>query len=193
MVKKQNKIIQLPTEKLSITELKGLSSDARDAYVERYLLKLLELNKESGLTQREIHMELNHLSAPTLYKHLEGLIAKRQIYKVRTGMSVNYFPNHRPLHPLVNKNIQVDENKKFRFQLVEIESDLSLYLQEIERDFLGREEIKGGVLIPLRGIKSISEYLSQLSQERPMLIEEFKKTKMEELNKKLYGGDKHEF
>ena len=189
MIKTETKIIQVPREELSTEELKGLTRTAKDSYIERFILKILELNKETGLSSRELYSKMNYLSMPTLHKFLEGLIAKRQIYKVRSGISVHYFPNHRPLHPLINKTIKVDDSKKYKFQLVEIESDLDVYLQEIERDFIGREEVKGGILIPLRGLKVITEYLTHLGEERPKLIEEFKKIKLDELDKKLNGGE----
>lgn len=196
MVKTETKIIQVPREELSIEELRGLSRTAKDSYIERFILKILELNKETGLSSRDLHSKMNYLSMPTLHKYLEGLIAKRQIYKVRTGTSVNYFPNHRPLHPLVNKTIKVDDTKKYKFQLVEIENDLNVYLQEIERDFIGREDVKGGILIPLRGLKVITEYLAHLGEERPKLIEELRKfteiRKKQNLNRLLPLAEKQE-
>ncbi|TAL51537.1 MAG: hypothetical protein EPN86_06465 [Nanoarchaeota archaeon] len=181
------KPITKPKEELSREELEHLPRKDKDAYLERYILKLLELNKEQGLNFSEVRQAVPYTSTPTLARYLETLAATRQIYKVRRGKNVEYYPNNRPLHPLINKTIS-SGNKKFKFQILEYDDGLQTYIQEINRDFLGREEVSGGILIPLNSVPIIAEYLLFLNKEKPKIIEEFRAEGIKKINRKIGGG-----
>lgn len=179
-----------PKDELEIDEIKNLSKKDRDLYIQRYILKVIELNKEKGLTFNELYRNISFISKPTLIKFLDTFIAKRQVYKVKKEKYTEYYPNNRPIHPLINRTLNFD-NKKYKFQLIDNPDGLYLYLQEIQKDPLGIEEIVGGIMIPFLAIDKIDVILKEVSIERPRLIEELKEIKMKEFDKKM-GGNKHE-
>lgn len=178
-----------PKMELTENEMLSLSREDKDLYIQRYLLNLLENNK--GITFNSISRAVHFVSKPTLLKHLNTLMAQRQIYKVKKGNTVEYSPNHRPLHPLISKIISL-QKKKYRFQLVEYDDGLQLYIQEINKNPYGKEEIAGGILIPFNNISPINNFLTQIEKEKFKIIEDFKQQKIKEIELK-YEDIENEF
>ena len=172
---------------LSSEEYSQLSRQNKAKYNENYLLTLLDLNKEYGLTLTESSKMIKHVSKPTVLKFLERLIAKRQIYKVRRDKLIIYKPNNRPIHPLYNKTVTYGNDKKYLFQVIDNPDGLYLFIQEAIRDFFGMEEIIGGIMIPLEQIERIERIFSEVSKNKFKLIEELKQQKTIEINRE-YGG-----
>src|SRR3989344_1495452 len=147
-------MIVKPLSELNEKEVFSLSRADRELYIERYILGLLEANKESGLTLNQIDRIITFVSKPTLSKYLNTLLAKRQIYKVQRSNTTEYYPNHRPLHPLINKVLNFDR-KRYKFQMVSYEDGLYLHIQEINKNPYGKEEIAGGILISLNDLGKV--------------------------------------
>lgn len=177
-----------PSSELSEKELFSLSRVDRELYIERYVLSLLEANKETGLTLNQFDRIITFVSKPTLSKYLNTLLAKRQIYKVQRSNTVEYYPNHRPLHPLINKILNFDR-KRYKFQIISYEDGLYLYIQEINKNLYGKEEIAGGILVALNDLGKVNDYLKYIETEKIKIIEDFKEQKINEFENKINGGD----
>lgn len=172
------------SDQLRLEEYEKLSKDSKRRYNENYFLSLLEKNEERGLTLNEAEKITAHLSKPTVLKILEKLIAKRQIFKVQRGNLIIYYPNHRPLHPLLNKKLRLGD-KNYSFQLIDNPEGLSLFIQEINRDILGIEEISGGIMIPFNAVDKIINELEHIKKKEVELIEDLKKQKINEVHNSL--------
>ncbi|MFH1801510.1 MAG: hypothetical protein ABH804_01615 [archaeon] len=192
LLKPLRKMVVKPKTELNEKEIFSLSRDDRELYIQRYILSLLESNKTSGLTLNTLNRLVTFVSKPTLLKHLNTLMAKRQIYKVKRGNAVEYYPNHRPLHPLISKIITL-QKKKYKFQLIEYEDGLQLYIQEINRNVYGKEEVAGGILIPFTDLNQITTYLQKIEKEKLKIIENFKQQKIKEIESKIDGEEYNEY
>ncbi len=177
-----------PLSELSEKELFSLSRADRELYLERYILSLLEKNKERGLTLNQLNRMVTFVSKPTLSKYLNTLLAKRQIYKVQRSNTTEYYPNNRPLHPLINKTLNFD-TKRYKFQIVSYEDGLYLHIQEINKNPYGKEEIAGGILIPLNDLEKINDYLNYVGKEKVKIIENFREQKIKEFDEKINLGE----
>ena len=169
---------------LMLEEYERLSKDNRTNYNETFFLSLLAKNKEQGLTLQEATECASHLSKPTVLKFLERLLAKRQIFRVHRDKLIIYYPNNRPLHPLFNESINLGD-KKYGIQLIDNLEGLSLFVQEIHRDLIGIETVSGGIMIPFNSIDKIMDTFNKIRSQRFKLVEEFKKQKLAEIDKKL--------
>lgn len=169
---------------LALEEYDKLSKENKIRYNENYILVLLEKNKKRGLTLKEADKIILHVSKPTILKFLERLVAKRQIFKVRRDKLIIYYPNNRPLHPLLNKRISLD-GRDYNIQLIDNPEGLSLFVQEINRDLLGIEEITGGIMIPFNSINKMVNVLDEIKDQQFKLIEDLKKQKLQEINNSL--------
>lgn len=178
------KTIEKIRNQLTFKEYGKLSKENKIRYNENYILFLLEKNKKRGLTLKEANKTIPHLSKPTVLKFLERLIAKRQIFKVHRDKLIIYYPNHRPLHPLLNKRVRLN-SKDYNLQLIDNPEGLLLFIQEINRDILGIEEILGGIMIPFTSINKIINILEEIKDNQFKLIEDFKKQKLEEIDESL--------
>lgn len=141
--------------KLSLEEIKMLPTDDRSRYFERYLFELIKTQERAGITQKELE-GLTGLSGNTLSKYLELLFSKRNVYRVKKGNNVTYFPNGR-VHTFINKDVTVYDKSgiehRYKAYAVDNPDGKFLYLQEREVDRrTGIENVIGGVLIPETGI-----------------------------------------
>jgi len=178
------KIITKIRNELAPEEYEKLSKGNKVRYNENYIISLLEKNKEGGFTLQEADRIIHHLSKPTILKFLERLIAKRQIFKIQRDKLIIYHPNHRPIHPLLNKKISLGD-KNYNIQLIDNPEGLSLFIQEINRDILGIEEITGGIMIPFVSVDKIVNVLNDIKNQQFKLIEDFKKQKLQEIDSSL--------
>jgi len=169
---------------LSQEEYSQLSKENKIRYNENYMLVLLEKNKERGLTLKEASKIIPHLSKPTILKFFERLIAKRQIFKVHRDKLIIYYPNNRPLHPLLNKRISLSD-KEYNMQLINNPEGLSLFIQEINKDILGISEVVGGIMVPFSSISKMVNVLEGIKENQFNLIENFKKQKLREIDDSL--------
>lgn len=131
-------------ELLDEDEYRSLSPDEKERYVFETLNKLLHINPE-GITKSNI-IDATNFGRKTIDKHLEKLVALNEGYVRRMGGTDVYYPNGRLLHSSINEKREIN-GKTFQAQHLENISGESIYLQELEQDKFGTEEVKGGLLI----------------------------------------------
>ena len=141
-------------------EYKSLSPTEKEKYVFETLNKLLHANPE-GITRSDI-LEATNFGRKTIDKHLEKLVALNEGYVRRMGGTDVYYPNGRLLHSSINEKREID-GKTFQAQHLENISGESIYLQELETDKFGSEEVKGGLLIPKTKFPQFVEWLNELT------------------------------
>lgn len=173
---------------LTPKEYMQLSKQNKARYNENYISAFLDLNKEQGLTLTECSKVIKHLSKPTILKYMERLIAKRQIYKVERDKLVIYYPNNRPLHPLYNKTIILENGKKYIIQVLDGPDGLAAFVQEATKDLFGMEETVGGIMIPLCHIEKIQSVLLDISSKRMKLVDDLKRQTNMQVEQK-YGTE----
>ncbi len=163
--------------KLSLEEIKLLPTEERSRYYERYIFELVKTHERVGMTQKEIE-GLTGIAGNTVSKYLEVLFSKRNVYRVKRGNNVTYFPNGKMLHPLVDRDVVVydreGEEHRYRAYAVDNPDGKFLYLQEKEIDRRsGMENIVGGILIPQEGIAKFKALFVEFdSAFKELILEE---------------------
>lgn len=151
-----------PKDRLSPDEIKDIPITERGKYIEAYLSTLIHANKERGLTPTEIE-NLTGFPKNTLLKYLELLFSKGEIYRVKRGKAVIYYPNGRIFHPLRETDMVFD-NKKYRISLVENPDGKQVYLQEKDIDENGFEDVVRGIMLPYEHLDAIISKLTEVKR-----------------------------
>ena len=140
-----------------------LSPKEREQYVISTIKEILKLNKNKGVTIKQIE-ENTYFHRNTIAYHLERLVATGEAYKPNTRNSF-YFPNGNLADPILQEDI-ILENKIYSVYLMSNQLGKFIYLQEKEISIDGAIEIKGGIMIPFDerkkffdGIKEIEKLL----------------------------------
>lgn len=140
-------------------EYKSLSPEDKERYVFETLNEILHSNPE-GLTKSDI-LEVTPFGRKTVDKHLEKIVALNEGYVRRMGGTDVYYPNGTLLHSSINEKREID-GKTFQAQHLENISGESVYLQEVEQDQFGTDEVKGGLLIPKEEFPQFVRWLNEL-------------------------------
>ena len=140
-------------------EYKSLSPDAKEKYVFETLNELLHENPE-GITRSDIQ-DVTPFSRKTIDKHLEKLVALNEGYARRMGGTDVYYPNGKLLHSSVDEKRQVN-GKTFQVSHLENIAGESIYLQEVEEDKFGGDEVKGGLLVPKDEFSAFVSWLTEV-------------------------------
>jgi hypothetical protein len=149
-----------PKDRLTPQDIKDIPLTERGKYVEAYLSTLIHANKERGLAPTEIE-NLTGFPKNTLYKYLELLFSKGEIYRVKRGRAIIFYPNGRIFHPLHERDMVFD-NKKYRISLIENPDGRHVYLQEKDIDENGFEDVVRGIMLPYEHLDKIITKLTQL-------------------------------
>ena len=130
-------------------------------YIKKYIREYPD-----GVAAPLIAKELG-LSQTTVNKHLDYLVATRQIYKKEySPRSVIYFPNGRLSHPYHEMNIDLP-GQRFRISLIENLRGEFFYLQEIKNTPTSGENVIGGIIVRKENIEPfIDGVFKLLERER---------------------------
>lgn len=139
-------------------EYRSLSPDAKEKYVFETLNELLHENPE-GITRSDIR-DVTPFGRKTIDKHLERLVALNEGYVRRMGGTDVYYPNGKLLHG--SEESQQIDGKTFKVKRLENISGESVYIQEVEEDKFGGEEVQGGLLIPKDNFGAFVSWLDEL-------------------------------
>ena len=134
--------IELETTEESFRKLSpATKADMLIGYIKKHIRE-----HPDGIVAPIIARDLK-LSQTTVNKHLDYLVATRQIYKKEySPRNVIYFPNGRLSHPYFEMNIDVP-GQRFRISLIENQRGKFLYLQEIQNTPSSGENVTGGIII----------------------------------------------
>lgn len=141
-------------------EYQSLSPDEKESYVFETMNNLLHANPE-GITKSDI-LEATNFGRKTVDKHLEKLVALNEGYVRRMGGTDVYYPNGKLLHSSINEKREIN-GKMFQAQHLENIAGESIYLQELEQDKFGSEEVKGGLLIPKHKFPQFVDWLNEVA------------------------------
>lgn len=143
-------------------EYKSMAPDAKENFVFETLNELLHEHPE-GLTRSDIQ-EVTPFGRKTIDKHLEKLVALNEGYVRRRGGTDVYYPNGKLLRDGVNEQKEIG-GKTFQIKQLENVSEELVYIQEVEEDRHGTEQVKGGLLIPHNLFHRFVEWLDGVANE----------------------------
>jgi DNA-binding transcriptional ArsR family regulator len=112
------------------------------------------------------------LSPNTAKKHLDYLVATREIYnRVYSQRNTVYFPNERLSHPYVQSLIEL-EDQTFRVNLIENERGSFVYIQELQDTPGFGMKVVGGVIIRKDNLAKMVEGVYEVieNEEREKLV-----------------------
>lgn len=143
-------------------EYRSLPPDKKEKRVFQTINSLLH-NHPEGLTRSDIQ-EVTPFGRKTIDKHLEKLVALNEGYVRRRGGTDVYYPNGKLLHDGVNDKKELN-GKTFQIKHLENVSGKLVYIQEIEDDEYGSEQVKGGLLIPQNMFSDFTTWLREAADK----------------------------
>jgi len=157
--------LSLPSSMLKPDDVLSMSPTARDRYMERVILQILELNPQ-GATISEIAGKTGFYRA-TITKHLNRLVAIREAYKIQRGILSIYYKNGKVVHAR-NVEHKFADDKRFSFFRLVNEEGKSVYIQEKETNNLGTVKVKGGIIIKdadfLEFMKELQKFMMEVEK-----------------------------
>jgi len=144
----------------SLDDLRKLPPEQRKEYYKLLILDALRANPE-GITLSQL-ANLTKIDIRTVAKHLEYLVAVREVYKKEFGKRLAlYFPNIDISNPLMTKKYEIDGHF-YTFKFIKNDFGEFVYIQEKERDpYTNTFSIQGGIIIPKSKIKDFIRYLEE--------------------------------
>ena len=139
-------VIQIP-KVLPSKEVIAMRPQDREHYVEKVLLRILEMNLR-GVTIPEIAAKTGFYR-DTVAKHLDRLVATREAYRVTRGNVSVYYKNGQVVHATDVKDTS-SPNRTYTFYKLENEDGTFIYIQEKEIDEFRAITVKGGIMIDAR-------------------------------------------
>jgi len=139
-------IIQVP-KVLPAKEVTAMRPQDREHYVEKVLLKILEMNTR-GVTIPEIAAKTGFYR-DTVAKHLERSVATREAYRVTRGNVSVFYKNGQVVHATDVKDTS-SPDRTYTFYKLENEDGKFIYIQEKEVDEFRAVNVKGGIMIDAR-------------------------------------------
>lgn len=138
-----------------------LRPETRAKYVQETIRETLFMNND-GVSATNL-VERLPFSRKVIEKYLEGLVLVNEAYKKEYGRTTIYFPNNRAIHPVGEVEKKLDE-KVFRAVIIDNLLGKFVYIQEYEEGSYG-EEIKGGLLIPLKTFSKFLSFTEDINKE----------------------------
>ena len=136
--------IKVPQELIEQEELRSLRPKDRDQYVQKLILRILELNPK-GVTISEIADQTN-VNRNTVASHMKTLIAIREAYSINRGRLSIFYKNGKVVHARSTEH-RLPNDRFYRFYRLENEQGKFIYIQERQLDDLRAIEVKGGIMI----------------------------------------------
>ena len=140
-----NQGLKKPKEIFSKERFLAYSPAIRFKYIENLMREFVELN--DGVTIGQIEKELA-INYETVVRHLERLEATGDFYKATYGKTKVYFSNHKNLHAIGTREIDMGDKKFFLKILIQQNQPL-LFIQEKAIEPTGNYSLRGSIIIPL--------------------------------------------
>lgn len=158
--------IDLPEIK-NYEDYKRLPPNEKEKYVKITILQILKLNKNKGVTIKQIS-DATYFHRSTIAYHIDSLLSTGEVYKYpENSKNALYFPNGNFGDPISKKDIRMDD-KIYTFFLMSNQLGKFLYIQEKQIDVYGTVIVKGGIMIPIKNktdfLKMITEFKKTISE-----------------------------
>jgi len=136
--------IKVPQDIIAQEELRSLRPKDRDQYVQKLILKILELNQR-GVTVSEIadHTKINR---NTVASHMKTLVAVREAYSINRGNLSIFYKNGKVVHARSMEH-RFPNDRFYKFYRLENEQGKFIYIQERQLDEFRTIKVKGGIMI----------------------------------------------
>ena len=136
--------IKVPQDIIAQEELRSLRPKDRDQYVQKLILKILELNQR-GVTVSEIadHTKINR---NTVASHMKTLVAVREAYSINRGNLSIFYKNGKVVHARSMEHRFLND-RFYKFYRLENEQGKFIYIQERQLDEFRTIKVKGGIMI----------------------------------------------
>lgn len=154
--------ILTPSDLLKKDQFSAMSPEEKERYTAKVLKRLLEMNP-NGLTLGQVS-EGTYFNRSSIWRHLEKLVTTRESYKLEFGRVSVYFANGKLIHSLFSEDIAVD-GKTYPIFFVRNNLGDFVYIQEKQEDRLGRSDVCGGLVIPLKSVGVFSDRLLQVNSK----------------------------
>lgn len=146
-----------------VEDLEKLSPEEKKEYIRRLILNVIQSCPE-GITTTQIAKAIG-IDIKTVHKHLEYLVAVREVYKKEFGKRiVLYFPNQNLTSPFQMKTYKIGGHY-YTFRIIKNDFGEFIYIQERERNpYTNTYSALGGILIPKSHLDEFIEHLKKLKE-----------------------------
>jgi len=149
---------------------KRLPPEEKEKYVKSKILEFLRLNKNKGLTIKQMS-EATYFHRTTVAYHLDSLLAKGEVYKYpENSRNALFFPNGKFGDPILQRDIELN-NRLFTLYLMSNQLGKFIYLQEKQIDIFGSVSVKGGIMIPFTDRKEFLRAMNEITTSVSEVIE----------------------
>jgi len=143
-------------------DLGKLPPHEREHYIKTTLRKTIALNP-NGVTASQLGKNLG-FDPRTVDKHLSVMVHTGDIYTVQYDQTTVYLPNGRSIHPILQKEFDVDKDKVIQiFQLRNRLGEFVYFQEKLKSDY--REDTNMGFLIPIEKFADFMDYLRSVQTE----------------------------
>ena len=136
--------IRVPQDLIAQKELRSLRPKDRNQYVQKLILRILELNTQ-GVTISEI-ADQTGVNRNTLASHMKTLVAIREAYAINRGNLSIFYKNGKVVHARSTEH-KFPNDRFYRFYRLENEQGKFVYIQERQLDEFRAIKVKGGIMI----------------------------------------------
>lgn len=154
--------IRIPQDLIAKKEFKSLRPKDRNQYVQKLILRILELNNQ-GVTISEI-ADQTGLNRNTLASHVKTLTATREAYAINRGKLSIFYKNGKVVHARSTEH-KFPNDIFYRFYRLENEQGKFIYIQERQLDEFRATKVKGGIMIKDKDFLHFTKELQKFAME----------------------------
>lgn len=158
----------MPQDLIAKKEFKSLRSlrpKDRDQYVQKLILRILELNPQ-GVTVSEIANQ-TRVNRNTVSSHMKTLVAIREAYTISRGKLSIFYKNGKVVHARSTEH-KFPNDRFYRFYRLVNEQGKFVYIQERQLDEFRATKVKGGIMISdkdfLHFMKELRKFAMEVSE-----------------------------
>lgn len=143
----------------------GLSPQDQEEYIVKKIKEILEINP-NGITIPDI-VENTPFTRPTIIKHVEKMISRRDAYKIKIRNFTIYYPNGQVVHPELTVKRESKGGTIFRATFLNNNFGKYLYIEDLNSD-----QVSGGsILIKRENLDDFSKLVSDIITNSDRAIE----------------------
>lgn len=137
----------------------GLNTLEQEQYIANTIKEVLKQN-QNGITISEITSG-TPFSRPTVLKHLEKLVAKREGYKIKRGNVFIYYPNGKAVYPEKQTIMPIDDKRAFKGTILNNNYGRFMFIELKEPEDING----GGFLIKDSDFSTFVEFINKFKED----------------------------
>lgn len=153
--------IKIP-QVLTMQQVLQLPAHEREQYIREIIRKTLKMNPDGVSIPRLA--KLLPFGERTISKHLTIMVYTNEAYSEKIATTLFYYPNGRLMRPASEKVFETEQANFQTFLVMNKRLGDSIFIQQRKVDD-DRNDVGGGIMIPLNSFKSFAKFLSEVAEQ----------------------------